>query len=194
MFRLTPIVRNLIIINVIVFVLQSIIPRVTELLALFNVQTPYFRPYQLFTYMFCHADFMHIFFNMLLLSFFGPILEEFWDQKQFLLFYIVTGIGAGVFNILMDLVFGIGSFGVMIGASGAVYGVMTAFGIIFPNMELRLLFLPISFKAKYMVMVLGSLAIFSGFRATPGDNTAHFAHLGGIVVAIILLQFVMRRR
>ena len=194
MFRLTPIVRNLIIINVIVFVLQSIIPQVTEWLALFNVHTNSFRPYQLFTYMFCHADFFHIFFNMLLLSFFGPILEEFWDQKQFLLFYIITVIGAGVFNILMDLLFGIGSFGVMIGASGAVYGVMTAFGIIFPNMELRLLFLPISFKAKYMVMVLGSIAIYSGFTSSPNDNTAHFAHLGGIVVAILLIQFWMRRR
>lgn len=194
MFRLTPIVRNLIFINVIVFILQSMIPVVTEWLALFNVKTPYFRPYQLFTYMFCHADFFHIFFNMLLLSFFGPILEDFWDQKQFLLFYIITGIGAGVFNILMDLFFGIGSFSKMIGASGAVYGVMTAFGIIFPNMELRLLFLPISFKAKYMVMILGSIAIYSGFRSAPGDNTAHLAHLGGIVVAIILIQFWMRRR
>jgi len=193
MFRLTPIVRNLIFINVIVFVLQMLLP-IENWLALWNVRSPNFRPYQLFTYMFCHGDFFHIFFNMLLLSFFGPILEEFWDQKKFLLFYVGTGIGAAVFNILMDLFFGIGSFGYMIGASGAVYGVMTAFGIIFPNMELRLLFLPISFKAKYMVMVLGSIAIFSGFRATPEDNTAHFAHLGGIVVAIILLQFVMRRR
>lgn len=193
MFRLTPIVRNLIFINVIVFVLQMMIP-IQEWLALWNVRSPNFRPYQLFTYMFSHADFFHIFFNMLLLSFFGPILEEFWDQKKFLLFYIATGIGAAVFNILMDLSFGIGTFGVMIGASGAVYGVMTAFGIIFPNMELRLLFLPISFKAKYMVMVLGSIAIFSGFRSTPGDNTAHLAHLGGIVMAIILIQFLMRRR
>ncbi|MGC1242270.1 MAG: rhomboid family intramembrane serine protease [Chryseosolibacter sp.] len=194
MFRLTPIVRNLIFINVIVFVLQNMMPVVTEWLALWNVHTNLFRPYQLFTYMFCHADFFHIFFNMLLLSFFGPILEEFWDQKQFLLFYIIAGIGAGVFNILMDLFFGIGSFAMMIGASGAVYGVMTAFGIIFPNMELRLLFLPISFKAKYMVMVLGSIAIYSGFISAPGDNTAHLAHLGGIVVAIIMIQFWMRRR
>lgn len=194
MFRLTPIVRNLIVINVVVFLLQSIIPAVTQWLALYNVHTAYFKPYQLFTYMFCHANFFHIFFNMLLLAFFGPILEEFWDQTRFLLFYIITGIGAGVFNILMDLFFGMGSFGVMIGASGAVYGVMTAFGIIFPNMELRLLFLPISFKAKYMVMVLGSIAIYSGFMSRPGDNTAHFAHLGGIVVAIILIQFWMRRR
>jgi len=193
MFRLTPIVRNLIFINVIVFVISALTP-VGNWLALWNVENPNFRPYQLFTYMFSHADFFHIFFNMLLLSFFGPILEEFWDQKKFLMFYIATGIGAAVFNILMALFFNVGQFDVMIGASGAVYGVMTAFGIIFPNMELRLLFLPVSFKAKYMVMVLGALAIFSGFRSTPGDNTAHLAHLGGIVMAIILIQFWMRRR
>lgn len=193
MIRLTPVVRNLIFINVIVFLISAILP-IESWLALWNVQSPNFRPYQLFTYMFSHADFFHIFFNMLLLSFFGPILEEFWDQKNFLLFYIATGIGAAVFNILMALFFGIGVFGVMIGASGAVYGVMTAFGIIFPNMELRLLLLPVSFKAKYMVMVLGSIAIYSGFRSAPGDNTAHLAHLGGIVMAIILIQFWMRRR
>ena len=193
MIRLTHVVRNLIFINVIVFLISAILP-IESWLALWNVQSPNFRPYQLFTYMFSHADFFHIFFNMLLLSFFGPILEEFWDQKNFLLFYIATGIGAAVFNILMALFFGIGVFGVMIGASGAVYGVMTAFGIIFPNMELRLLLLPVSFKAKYMVMVLESNDIYSDFRSAPGDNTAHLAHLGGIVMAIILIQFWMRRR
>lgn len=194
MLRLTPVVRNLIFINVVVFIISAIMPPIEGWLALWNVESANFRPYQLFTYMFCHADFIHIFFNMLLLSFFGPILEEFWDQKQFLLFYIITGIGAAVFNILMAQVFGIGEFGVMIGASGAVYGVMTAFGVTFPNMELRLFLLPVSFKAKYMVMVLGAIAIISGFRPAAGDGIAHLAHLGGIVVAIILLQFWTRRR
>jgi membrane associated rhomboid family serine protease len=193
MLRLTPTVRTLIFINVIVFVLQNMFPVVTEWLALYNVRTAAFKPYQLFTYMFCHANFFHIFFNMLMLSFFGPILEDFWEQKQFLIFYIITGIGAGIFNILMDLFFGLGTFSVMIGASGAIYGLMTAFGILFPNMELRLFLLPISFKAKYMVMVLGGIAIYSGFRSSPTDNTAHLAHLGGIVVAIVLIQFWMRR-
>jgi membrane associated rhomboid family serine protease len=188
MFNLTPVVRNLIIINVIVFILSAIIPVVEQYLALWNVRSVNFRPYQLFTYMFCHGDFLHIFFNMLVLSFMGPVMEEFWGQKKFLMFYTICGIGAGIFNIMMDMFFGIGTFAVMIGASGAVYGVMTAFGVTFPNMELRLMLLPISFKAKYMVMVLGSIAIFSGFRTQPGDNTAHFAHLGGIVVAIIFLQ------
>lgn len=188
MIRLTPVVKNLLIINVVVFILQAILP-VTAWLALWNIHTELFRPYQLFTYMFCHADFMHIFFNMLLLVFFGPILEEFWGEARFVIFYTICGIGAAGFNLLMSRYAGFGAFDQMIGASGAVYGVMTAFGVIFPNMELRLLFLPISFKAKYMVMVMGSLAIFNGFRAQPGDNTAHLAHLGGIVVAIIFLQF-----
>ena len=188
MFRLTPVVRTLIIINVIVFVLQNMLPGPTQWLALHNVKGEYFQPFQLFTYMFCHGNFFHIFFNMLLLSFFGPILEEFWGQRKFTMFYTIAGIGAGVFNILMDMFFGLGSFSKMLGASGAVYGVLTAFGIIFPNMELRLLFLPISFKAKYMVMIMGCIAIFSGFRQSPGDDTAHLAHLGGIVVAIIFLQ------
>jgi membrane associated rhomboid family serine protease len=188
MVNLTPAVRNLIIINVIVFVILNIMPPLVDWLALYNIHTELFRPYQLFTYMFTHETFFHIFFNMLMLAFMGPILEEFWGQTRFVMFYTICGIGAGIFNILIDMFLGVGSFSKMIGASGAVYGVLTAFGIIFPNMELRLLFLPISFKAKYLVMVLGAIAIFSGFRSSPGDNTAHFAHLGGIVVGIILIQ------
>lgn len=188
MLRLTPVVRNLILINVIVFVVQAMTGDViTQWLALYNIKTQAFKPYQLFTYMFCHANFWHIFMNMLMFSFFGPILEEFWGQKRFLIFYTVCGVGAGLFSIVIDMLFG-GHASTMIGASGAVYGVLTAFGVTFPNMELRLMFLPFSFRAKYLVIALGSLAIFNGLRPTPGDNTAHFAHLGGIVVAIILIQ------
>jgi membrane associated rhomboid family serine protease len=195
MFRLTPVIRNLIIINVIVFVFQSMAKQVaplTQMLSLWNVYTPNFRPYQLFTYMFCHADFFHIFFNMLMLSFAGPILEEFWGPKRLIILYTVCGVGAGLFNIIIDMVVGQPSFITMIGASGAVYGVVTAFGIIFPDMELRLMFLPFSFRAKYLVMVLGAMAIFSAVRPDATDNTAHLAHLGGIVVSIILIQIWRR--
>ena len=189
MFNLTPVVRNLIIINVVVFIGQKIIPGVTEALVLWDVNTINFRPYQLFTYMFCHGSFSHIFWNLLIFAFMAPILEEYWGQKRFLLFYIIAGIGAGVFNILMVLLAGLGKFDVMLGASGAVYGVMTAFGVIFPDMQVRpFFFLPVSFKAKYIVMVLGGIAIYLGFTGA-NDGTAHLAHLGGIVVAIILLQF-----
>jgi membrane associated rhomboid family serine protease len=191
MFNLTPVVKNLLIVNVIVFLAQWILKSfpLTEYLALWSISTDFFRPYQLFTYMFAHEKFGHILFNMLGLVLAGPILEAFWGQKRFLLFYIITGLGAGVFNLLIDYFFNPSSFSQMIGASGAVYGVITAFGILFPNMEIRMMFLPIGFKAKYIVLVLGGLAIYNTLMPSAGDNVAHLAHLGGIAVAIILLQF-----
>jgi membrane associated rhomboid family serine protease len=196
MMRLTPVVRNLIMINAIIYILGSILPglRLEEKLSLWNISSSEFQPYQLFTYMFMHGGFIHILFNMMALAFMGPILESVWGQNRFLAFYVITGIGAGIFNILIDLFFGVGTFGLMMGASGAVYGVLTAFGILFPNMEIMLLIPPIPIKAKYMVLILGGIALFSGFNASPGDNTAHFAHLGGIVMAILFIQFGGRIR
>lgn len=190
MLRLTPVVRNLLLINIIVFVLQWLIPFLTDYIALWGLGTGNFKPYQLFTYMFAHHGLGHIFGNMLFLVFTGPILEEYWGQKKFLLFYMIAGLGAAAFYMIMNLILGVDSYSNMIGASGAVYGVMTAFGIIFANMEMRLLFLPISFKAKYLVIVLGSLAIINSFSPrAEGDNVAHMAHLGGIVVAIIVILY-----
>jgi membrane associated rhomboid family serine protease len=188
MLRLTPVIRNLLILNVVVYIIQRIMPEITVYLGLWNLNTPNFRPYQLFTYMFAHdvKSIFHVLFNMLMLVMFGPILEEFWGQRRFLIFYTICGIGAGGFNILIDLFMG-GGGTFMIGASGAVYGVMTAFGIIFPEMELRLLFLPISFKAKFMVLILGTLAIWNGLMGS-ADGVAHLAHLGGIVMAMVMIQ------
>lgn len=200
MFRLTPVVRNLIIINVIVFVLQMIAPQVdiggcfgatgalsqdavTAYMALFNVRTDCFKPYQLFTYMFAHGGFSHIFFNMLSLAFMGPILESFWGQKKFLLYYLITGIGAAVFSVAIDLIFG-GGAGSMLGASGAIYGLLMAFGMIFPNMEVQLLIPPVPIKAKYLVFLLGGLT----FLMDRSGNVAHFAHLGGVVVGFIVVR------
>lgn len=192
MFRLTPVVRNLIFLNVIVFVLQWILPALTYYIALWGLGTGNFKPYQLFTYMFAHdpQGFGHIFSNMLFLAFTGPILEEYWGQKKFLLFYMIAGLGAGAFYMIMNLILGTDSRSIMFGASGAVYGVMTAFGIIFANMEMRLLFFPISFKAKYLILVFGSWAIYKSVSPrTEGDHVAHMAHLGGIVVAIIMILY-----
>jgi membrane associated rhomboid family serine protease len=200
MFNLTPVVRNIVLINVVVFVGQMIAPRVdiggcfgarmsypqdaiTAYLSLFNVHTDCFKPYQLFTYMFAHGGFMHIFFNMLMLSFTGPILETFWGSKRFLLFYIITGVGAAVFSVLIDYIFG-GGGGIMLGASGAVYGILMGFGMLFPNMEVQLLIPPIPIKAKYLVFFLFGLT----FIMDRSGNVAHFAHLGGIVVAFALIQ------
>lgn len=200
MFRLTPVVRNLIIINVIVFLGQAISPQIdigscfgpgysrgedllTAYLALFNVHTSCFRPYQLFTYMFAHGGMMHIFFNMIALAFMGPILESFWGQKKFLLFYIITGIGAAAFSVGIDLILG-GGAGSMLGASGAIYGLLMAFGMIFPNMEVQLLIPPIPIKAKYLVFLMGGLT----FLMDRSGSVAHFAHLGGAVVGFIVVK------
>lgn len=184
MFRLTPVVRNLIIINVIVFIFQLITKDVlTQFLALYNQESGYFKPYQLFTYMFAHGGFTHIFFNMLALAFMGPILESFWGQKKFLLFYLITGIGAALFSMGIDLIMG-GGAGSMLGASGAIYGLLMAFGMIFPNMEVQLLIPPIPIKAKYLVFLLGGLT----FLMDRSGSVAHFAHLGGVVVGFIVVK------
>lgn len=188
MLNLTPVVRNIIIINVIVFILQNLFSalHVTEMLSLWNIGTENFRPYQLFTYMFVHGGFMHIFFNMLSLAFTAPILENYWGTKRFLLFYIVTGIGAGIFNIAIDFFFLDGqSFGLMMGASGAVFGVLMGFGMMFPNMEIQLLIPPIPIKAKYLVFVLGGMS----FLLDRSGSVAHLAHLGGIVFAYAMIQY-----
>ncbi|MCZ8355025.1 MAG: rhomboid family intramembrane serine protease [Cyclobacteriaceae bacterium] len=187
MFQLTPVVRNIIIINVIVFLLQSLLSsyRLTEMISLWNVNTDLFEPYQLFTYMFAHGGLMHLFFNMLSLAFTAPILENYWGQNRFLLFYLVTGIGAGVFNLGIDYFILDGqSFGYMLGASGAVYGVLMGFGMMFPNMEIMLLIPPIPIKAKYLVFVLGGMS----FLLDRSGGVAHLAHLGGIVFAYIMIQ------
>jgi membrane associated rhomboid family serine protease len=188
MFRLTPVVRNLIMINTVIYLLQMIMKDlyVTEYLSLWNIRSENFRPYQLFTYMFVHSptSFTHIFFNMLTLVFTGPILESHWGPKKFLLFYLVCGIGAGVFNVIVDLFFGVGSFGIMLGASGAIYGVLMGFGMTFPNMEIMLLIPPIPIKAKYLVFVLGGMT----FLLDRSGNVAHFTHLGGIIFAFIMMR------
>lgn len=184
MFNLTPTVKNLIIINSGVFILQLFIPEVTAYLSLYNVNTPLFKPYQLFTYMFAHGGFVHLFFNMLMLAFTAPVLETFWGSNRFLQFYLITGVGAAVFSVVIDLLTG-GGAGAMLGASGAIYGVLMGFGMLFPNLEVMLLIPPIPIKAKYLVFVLGGLT----FLMDRSGSVAHFAHLGGIVVAWILIKF-----
>src|SRR5687767_7867756 len=149
MIRLTPVVKNIIIINVIMFLAQLLAPSkdfaycygipagtyqgtmddmISGFLALWNVKTDCFKPYQLFTYMFLHdtKSIFHLFFNMLSLAFMGPMLETYWGSKKFTIFYMVTGIGAAVFSILMSLYLPIASasYDTMVGASGAVYGIL----------------------------------------------------------------------
>lgn len=189
MIQLTPVVRNLILINSLVFIIQLIMPHVTDMISLYDPQTEAFRPFQLFTYMFAHGGFMHLFFNMLVLATTGPVLENFWDSKRFLIFYMVCGIGAGIFHLVIQAVFfpEASSHIQMLGASGAIYGILMGFGMMFPNLEVMLLIPPIPIKAKYLVWVLGGMTYLLS-----GQGVAHFAHLGGIIFAFIMIQMWRR--
>ncbi len=186
MFNITPLVRTLIIINVGVFLVQNLFAnlRVTEYMSLWGISSGFFRPYQVFTYMFAHGSFGHIFFNMLAFASFAPILETYWGDKKFLFFYIATGIGAAIIYGGVDYFFP-GNGGYMLGASGALYGVLMAFGMLFPNMELMLLFPPIPIKAKYMVFLMG----FMTFAMDRSGTVAHLAHFGGAFVAFLIINY-----
>jgi len=188
-------VKSILIVNVGVFIFSFILP-LPNFLGLYPLRSPDFKPFQLFTYMFVHADFWHILFNMIGLVIFGAFLEAFWGQNKFLIFYMVTGIGAGVFYgvinyfALMGPVYNIP----MIGASGAVYGLIMACAILFPNTEIFLLFPPMPVKLKWLAVFLGGIALFSIINRNPADNVAHLAHLGGMVFAFILLKIWQNQR
>ena len=186
MFRLTPLVRNLIIVNVVVFLAQNLLSNldITTYLALSSIHSPYFKPYQFFTYMFAHGGFGHIFFNMLALASFAPVLETYWGDKKFLTFYLATGIGAGIIYAVVNLFLGTSDGGIMLGASGALYGILMAFGMVFPNLEIMLLFPPVPIKAKYMVFIMG----FITYALDRSGTVAHLAHFGGALVAFIIIS------
>ncbi len=198
MFNVTPLVRTLIIINVVVFILQSLAPiaitrfiegqeitlGLTQIISLWGIGSPLFAPYQFFTYMFAHGGMGHIFFNMLALASFAPILENYWGDKKFLIFYIITGMGAGILYAVANYFFFPATGGSMLGASGAIYGILMAFGMLFPNLEIMLLFPPIPIKAKYMVFLMGIMT----YAMDRSGSVAHLAHFGGAFVAFLLIS------
>lgn len=184
--------KNIIIINVLVFLAQYILGgggfSVIDLYcALFPVETDFFYPHQIFTYMFLHGSITHLFFNMFAVYMFGRTLEIVWGPKKFLLYYIITGLGAGFAQLLVNHL--TGSIYPTLGASGAVFGILVAFGMIFPNAELMLIFPPIPIKAKWFVIGYGAIELFLGVADRAGDNIAHFAHLGGLVAGLIILLY-----
>ena len=182
-----------------------------NLLGLHLFLAPDFRPYQLVTYMFMHGGFTHILFNMYAVWVFGSILERVWGSSRFLLFYIVTGVGAGFVQELVQYLYysmnlaqyaqvnmGGGLIVPMaeylnlwttVGASGAVYGILLAFAMTFPNEQLFMIPFPFPIKAKYFVMIFGALELFTGLSNNVGDNVAHFAHLGGMIFGIVLILY-----
>ena len=141
--------------------------------------------WQLVTYLFLHGGFFHIFFNMFALWMFGPDLEQLWGDSEFLKFYLLCGIGAGVFDVVLTTLFG-SPFSLTIGASGAIYGLLLAFGLIFPNRPIFIWFV-IPIPAKWFVVIIGAIEFFSELSG-PGSNIAHLAHLGGMLVAYLYLR------
>lgn len=190
--RFPPIVKNLIILNVLAWIAQLSLDSQYQLTmkgALWPIGTPVFEPYQIFTSMFLHAPsfdmFFHILFNMFALFMFGRVLENVWGPKKFLFFYLACGVGASAAHLLMQYI--MGGIAPAVGASGAVMGIMIAFGYLFPNTELMIMPIPVPIKAKWVVIGYVLLDLFGGFGKIAGDNIAHFAHLGGALTGFIIV-------
>lgn len=213
-FSLLPtVVKNLLILNVLFFLATiacDIVLRIdlADYLGLHYIGASDFQPFQLVTYMFMHGNFAHLFFNMFALWMFGNTLENIWGPNRFLLFYFVCGIGAGLIQELVQYIqyattlqgyenVRIAANQIIpmseylnmlttVGASGAVYGILLAFGMMFPNSTLYIYF-AIPIKAKWFVLIYGVIELFSGFTSV--DNVAHFAHLGGMLFGLILILY-----
>lgn len=206
--RIPPVVKNLIILNVMMFLITLLTGNfMYEKFSLFYFQSPLFKPYQIITHMFMHRGFFHILFNMYTLFIFGSVLENVWGGKKFLLYYLVTGVGAAIIHSLVmymeasSLTHAMEAgnflaqekmFALMrtptVGASGAIYGLLLAYGMLFPNSVMQLLFPPVALKAKYFVLIFGALELFLGLSNT-GSDIAHFAHLGGMIFGYFLIIY-----
>ena len=187
-----PVVKNLLIINVLIWLLQVYFGYqgifIESYAALFPLHSGQFKIWQLISYQFLHEAigpngivFAHIFFNMFALFVFGTPLERFMGDRKFLTFYLLCGIFAGIAQLYLQ------PQGYAIGASGAIMGVCAAFAYLFPNTEMYVMFIPIPIKAKYLIPGFVALDIFSGFSNTAGDNVAHWAHLGGALAGLIII-------
>lgn len=185
-----PIVKNLIILNVLVFLARTMLsPQIgydiNMKLGLWPLGTEVFKPYQIFSHMFAHGGWSHLLFNMFGLWMFGRVLENVWGPKRFLFFYLVSGLGAAAAHLAMQYM--MGGYGVAVGASGAIMGIFAAFAYLFPNTELFIMFIPVPIKAKWAVLGMAAIDLFTGMANFSGDNIAHFAHLGGAITGFILV-------
>lgn len=207
MGRIPTITKNLLIINILAFMAMLVfgqlnIADLNELLGLHYFMAPDFHIYQLFTYMFMHGGWEHIILNMLMLWMFGMVVEQTWGPKRFLFYYIICGIGAGILQeitqwVCVNYIFTDPVQAMMVynsttvGASGAIYALLLAFGMMFPNERMFIIPIPIPIKAKWMVMGSIVIELFSAM-ATPGDNVAHLAHLGGMLFGFLLIRHWQR--
>ena len=215
--RTTPIVLNLIIINVLAYFASAMfnggdsLNSVYDLFALHHYKSSEFRPYQVITHMFMHGGLFHLLFNMLGLWMFGTTIEKVWGPKRFLIFYLICGLGAAFTQLAsyafdyhaIDQAISHGDATAMqiqqyqtilrmnatVGASGAIMGVLVAFGYLFPNTQLFVMPIPFPIKAKWAIMGFIAFDIFGGITKVPGDNIAHFAHVGGALVGFLIVLY-----
>lgn len=233
--NIPPVVKNLLIINVIFYIAMMVFGAqgMTTLLGVHYFDSPDFRIWQVITYMFMHSyeSLFHIMFNMFALYSFGTALEYVMGSKRFLNFYLLTGLGALALQMLVQAyeVYSItgsiindGSYIIdsakrtisfpegmdqqqaskllgiylssMVGASGAIFGLLIAFVMLFPNVELMIMFIPVPIKAKYIVPAYILLELFLGVKQIEGDSIAHYAHLGGALFGFILVKIWGLRR
>lgn len=210
-FKTPPVVANLLIINILVFFAETLLPKSTAYQiidggALHFWGAGNFKVYQLITYMFLHdpSSFWHLGFNMFALWMFGRTIEHDLGSKRFFAYYMVCGVGAGLIQLGVNWIeFAMADPGSLsayqlanastIGASGAVFGLLLAFGMMRPNATIMLLIPPIPIKAKWFVIIYGLIELFSGFTGF-GGSIAHFAHLGGMLWGFLLLRYWKHKR
>ncbi len=209
MFRqLTPITRNIIIANVLIYLASNFLPwlRLYEIFPAYYIGSPNFDFWQIFTHMFMHAPIyssigiMHILFNMVTLWSFGPVLEQTLQQQRFSALYFLSGIGAYALNCAwnfyeissgadVDMINSIP----MVGASGAIFGVVAAFSTLFPDAKLYFMFIPFGIKAKYLLPIIIVVSLYLGFSGDMG-GIAHFAHIGGAIVGFLMARSFRNNR
>jgi len=207
----SPIVLNLVIINALAFFAQTVfggsgeLNKVNDLFALHHYKSDDFQPYQIVTHMFMHGSFFHLLFNMIGLWMFGSMMERLWGPKRFLIFFLTCGLFAGLaqmgsyaytyWNVdhqllsLDDIITyqNILRSNATVGASGAIMGVLAAYGYTFPNTQLFIMPIPFPVKAKWAIMGIIALDIFGGISNSASDNIAHFAHVGGALAGFIIV-------
>jgi len=217
MRNLPQVTRNLLLINVIAYLAMEVLKLqgidLNNMLGLHFFLAKDFHVYQLFTYMFMHGGLMHIFFNMFALWMFGVVIESTWGSRRFLFYYICCGVGAGLTQELAQYVqycvqdlsayetvnigTGIISMGdylnlwTTVGASGAVYGILLAFGMTFPEERIFIFPLPVPIKAKWFVCFYAAVEVFSAWQQS-GDGVAHLAHLGGMLFGFLIIRYWQR--
>lgn len=200
--QIPTVTKNLVAINILMFIATLVNENfMVANFAMFYPASPFFKPWQILTHMFMHGGFWHIFFNMYSLLMFGSILERSLGPNKFLIFYFVTGLGAvalhtGVEWMQARVFIANGAGGAYqqllvtptLGASGAIYGILIGFAMLYPQARLTLIFPPIPMTAKWLVIIFAAIELFSGINGIQ-DGVAHFAHLGGMLFGWLLIRW-----